>query len=96
MMNPSPLRTALGILCLSYLIGCIDGGHDDNNGQSGPVYSATVVRTEYGIPHINASDWGSLGYGYGHVYAEENFCVLMAEVLRAMVIRRFILVTKAA
>ena len=26
-------------------------------------YEATVVKTEYGIPHITADSWGSLGFG---------------------------------
>jgi hypothetical protein len=29
-------------------------------------YSAEIRRTEYGIPHIVASDYASLGYGYGY------------------------------
>jgi acyl-homoserine-lactone acylase len=47
------------------------------------VYSAQVTRTEYGIPHILADDWGSLGYGYGYAYAQDNFCVVMREVVLA-------------
>jgi len=46
-------------------------------------YTASVVWTEYGIPHVTADDWGSLGYGAGYAYAKENFCVLMKEVIRA-------------
>ena len=26
-------------------------------------YEATITRTEYGIPHIEAQDYGSLGFG---------------------------------
>jgi len=46
-------------------------------------YSANVVWTEYGIPHVTADDWGSLGYGAGYAYARENYCVLMKEIVRA-------------
>ena len=35
-------------------------------------YSAEIRRTEYGIPHILANDYGSLGYGYGYAYAQDN------------------------
>jgi acyl-homoserine-lactone acylase len=35
-------------------------------------YSAEIRRTEYGIPHILASDYGSLGYGYGYAFAQDN------------------------
>jgi len=48
---------------------------------SKPVYQAQVLRTSYGIPHIQAPDWGSLGYGYGYVFAQDNICVLARDVL---------------
>jgi acyl-homoserine-lactone acylase len=48
-----------------------------------PVYQAQVLRTSYGIPHIQATDWGSLGYGYGYAFAQDNVCVLAREVLAA-------------
>ena len=44
---------------------------------------ATVKRTTNGVPHIQADDWASLGYGYGYAYAQDNFCVLMKEVIIA-------------
>jgi len=40
-------------------------------------YKADIVWTEYGIPHVKADDWGSLGYGAGYTQAKENFCTLM-------------------
>jgi acyl-homoserine-lactone acylase len=46
-------------------------------------YEASIVYTTYGIPHVTADDWGSLGYGAGYAYAKENFCVLMREIVRA-------------
>ncbi len=49
----------------------------------GPQYQAQVMRTSYGIPHIQASDWGSLGYGYGYAFAQDNVCVLAREALAA-------------
>ncbi|MDF5755462.1 penicillin acylase family protein [Spongiactinospora sp. TRM90649] len=39
-------------------------------------YSADIRRTQYGIPHITAKDHGSLGYGYGYAFAQDNLCVL--------------------
>jgi acyl-homoserine-lactone acylase len=57
---------------------------EDNPGNPGDGnYDANIVWTEYGIPHVTADDWGSLGYGAGYAYARENFCVLMKEVVRA-------------
>ena len=41
-----------------------------------PTYDVTVRTTEYGIPHISAKDYGSLGYGYGYSLAAETICTL--------------------
>lgn len=46
-------------------------------------YKTQVTRTAYGVPHIKADDWGSLGYGYGHTIAQDNFCVIMREFVVA-------------
>src|SRR4051812_49642416 len=42
-------------------------------------YDVTVTRTEYGIPHIVARDYGSLGYGYGYAFAQDNLCTMAAD-----------------
>lgn len=44
-------------------------------------FEATIRFTEYGIPHVSAADWGSLGFGHGYAYATQNFCVLMREIV---------------
>jgi acyl-homoserine-lactone acylase len=64
-----------------FITACSDSS--DGNGQADQTYRASVVRTSYGIPHVTANDWGSLGYGYGYAFAQDNFCVLMKEVLYA-------------
>lgn len=46
-----------------------------------PAYSATVTRTTYGIPHIRADDFGSLGYGYGYAFAEDNLCTMLDDFI---------------
>ena len=39
-------------------------------------YQATIVRTAYGIPHITAANYGSLGYGYGYAFASDDLCTM--------------------
>lgn len=80
-------RTLALLVALISLLGC---GNDDGNGndeitspEPTETYRATVTRTSYGIPHIRAEDWGGLGYGLGYAYAQDNFCVLMREVVLA-------------
>ena len=45
-------------------------------------YDVTVRRTTFGIPHVRAKDFGSLGYGSGYAFAEDNICVLARTVLK--------------
>ena len=45
-----------------------------------PTYQATITRTEHGIPHIVAQDYGSLGFGSGYATAETMTCTL-ADIL---------------
>lgn len=60
------------------------GGSSGDGSSSGGAhagYDVTVTRTTYGIPHIKASDFASLGYGYGYAFAEDNLCVMMDDYL---------------
>jgi acyl-homoserine-lactone acylase len=75
-------RSVFVTLVVSALV--FAAGAHDAHAQKGPLnYDAQVMRTSYGIPHIKATDWGSLGYGYGYVFAEDNLCILAREVLTA-------------
>ncbi|MEO1575050.1 MAG: penicillin acylase family protein, partial [Pseudomonadota bacterium] len=49
--------------------------------HANPTYDAQVRITSYGIPHITADDWGSLGYGYGYAFAGDNLCILAREIV---------------
>ncbi|MCB1731109.1 MAG: penicillin acylase family protein, partial [Halieaceae bacterium] len=77
----APLFAALG---LAVLAGCSD---NSSNAKavvppiSDNTYQADVVWTEYGIPHVTADDWGSLGYGSGYVAAQANYCVVMRAIV---------------
>ena len=47
--------------------------------SSAQTYSAEVRRTSFGVPHIKAANYGSLGYGVGHSFAQDNFCMIADE-----------------
>jgi acyl-homoserine-lactone acylase len=64
------------------ILGLLSAGIGHAAGAKGP-YEVQVLRTSFGIPHIQATDWGSLGYGYGYAFAQDNACVLAREVLAA-------------
>jgi acyl-homoserine-lactone acylase len=79
------LRACLAALCVTTISAC------DNSSNAVAVvppltdttYQADIVWTEYGIPHVTADDWGSLGYGAGYVAAKENYCVIMRSFVSA-------------
>ncbi|GAB3270855.1 penicillin acylase family protein [Parahaliea aestuarii] len=88
----APLRLASLLLSSALLFACSDSSDHGGGGtppeppeppEPTPLYQADIVWTEYGIPHITAQDWGSLGYGYAYAYAQENYCVAMKEFVRA-------------
>ena len=77
----------VGLVALIAMLGCSDDGQDDGNAAevvetpfSG---TATIVRTTYGLPHITADSFGGLGYGAGYAYAQDNYCVIMREIVSA-------------
>ncbi len=77
-------RWALATLCAIVLAACSDGKDNlDAVPVPGAMYDASVRWTEYGIPHVTADDYGSLGYGFGYAYALENFCTVMREYVYA-------------
>ncbi len=85
-------RKNLSLVCAAFVLllaACGDSNNNKGNGEPElpvepqPTYSVEVRRTEYGIPHIKANDWGSLGYGYGYAYSQDNYCVTMREIVLA-------------
>jgi len=46
-------------------------------------YEVQVRRTSYGVAHIKANDFGSLGYGEGYAQAEDHLCSIADQVVKA-------------
>ena len=84
-MHPTRLRLAaatvsLGLVpALLTVTGAVAG---QANAAPAP-YSATITRTEHGIPHVVAKDFGSLGFGSGYAAAQTSICTLADTVLTA-------------
>ena len=91
-ISSRPVRLIFALTLLLAGAGC-GGGSSSSTDESTPApeppvqpeprFSATIRRTEYGIPHIQADDWGSLGYGYGYAYAQDQFCMAMRGIVAA-------------
>ena len=57
-------------LCVLTIAACDQSESD----LTTPKYSATVTKTEFGIPHVTADSWGSLGFGEAYTAAEDHIC----------------------
>jgi acyl-homoserine-lactone acylase len=44
---------------------------------------AVISRTAYGIPHIQASGYTGLGFGYGYAFAQDNVCTMAEDYITA-------------
>jgi acyl-homoserine-lactone acylase len=44
--------------------------------QRAPGYEVTITRTTFGIPHVHAQDFGSLGFGAAYARAQDNICLM--------------------
>ncbi|MGP9832443.1 penicillin acylase family protein [Marinobacter sp. NSM] len=60
------------------LAGCSGG----SNSEQTPEYQVDIRYTEFGVPHIIASDYGSLGYGAGYDHARNNLCTLSEQLVK--------------
>lgn len=72
-MSPRRLAAAATVVGLVAAGLTVTGGtavaHDHG-------YSALIQRASYGVPHITARDFASLGFGTGYAQAEDNICLI--------------------
>ena len=87
-MQPRRTLVAIAATALVPLALVVQAGQTTTAGaaERSPVpdpdkYRATITRTEHGIPHVTADDWGSLGFGHGYATAETNLCNLADTVI---------------
>ncbi|MEQ5838794.1 penicillin acylase family protein [Paraburkholderia acidicola] len=68
---------AAGLAASALFAGCTAPVPQDSVANvAAASYHAQIRRTQDGIPHIKADDWGSLGYGFGYVQAQDDLCTL--------------------
>lgn len=77
------LRTSLLVLGCGVLLGCNSSSSSSNKTPTPSTkYHVDITYTTHGVPHINARDYPSLGYGVGYVQAEENLCTLSEQIMK--------------
>jgi len=47
-----------------------------------PRYEASIARTQFNVAHIEASDFGSLGFGQGYAGAQDGLCILADQIIK--------------
>jgi acyl-homoserine-lactone acylase len=80
------LRLSAALWLVPLLVACGRGTPDDGalspyDDAPGPL-DARLRYTEYGVPHIDADDYASLGYGMGYAQARDNLCVIADGIVR--------------
>ena len=79
--HPAGWRRLAGVVAASVTVGAglaapaagqVTTGQVTAGQGSSTRYRATIVRTAYGVPHITAGNFGSLGYGYGYALASDD------------------------
>ncbi|MGN9808189.1 acylase [Micromonospora sp. BQ11] len=77
-MKPRPLAAAATTLVLVAAGLTVTSGTAVAHGRG---YSALIQRASYGVPHITARDFASLGFGVGHAQAEDNICLIAEQMV---------------
>ena len=44
-------------------------------------FDVEIRWTSYGIPHVKADDWGSLGYGFAYATAKDAICTIARDMI---------------
>lgn len=59
-----------------------DGPSADAPAREPATYEAELRWTSFGIPHVRAANWPSLGYGFAYATARDVVCTIAREVVR--------------
>lgn len=72
------MRGIFSLILIACLSACQSGGRESTRAtpQAGETLSAELRRSDYGIVHVKANDYASLGYGYAYAFAEDNLCLM--------------------
>src|SRR5512135_3703520 len=66
----------LVVLCSAALAGASAASAGDHHAGRRSSLHATIIRTRYGVPHITARSWESLGLGFGYAFAADDLCTI--------------------
>ena len=74
------LRMLAAVAAIAALVGsatpALASGPSAPRGPAAGQLTAQIRYTTGGIPHILASNWQDLGFGYGYAFAQDNICTM--------------------
>jgi acyl-homoserine-lactone acylase len=89
-MRPARWRTRVSPLLLLVVacrkddataLGTTTTAADPYDVPIGP-YEVEIRTTAYGVPHIVADDYGSVGFGMGWAHARDHLCTLADQIVK--------------
>jgi acyl-homoserine-lactone acylase len=80
-MRRTRMLAVFGLAVVVAGCGSRSDSPDGSTGGGDGRYDVTVTRTALGIPHIKAADFGSMGYGHGYAFAQDNLCTMYDDYL---------------
>ncbi|MET0009582.1 MAG: acylase [Candidatus Thiodiazotropha sp. 6PLUC9] len=76
----------LALVCALVLTGCHDdksaNNEDPTTFDEDGFLEVSIIRTEFGVPHVTADNLESLAFGLGYAFAEDNLCLLADQVVK--------------
>jgi acyl-homoserine-lactone acylase len=71
------------LACLPALICLLSCSSDHSAAESTAIagYDTEIRWTSYGIPHVKANNWESLGYGFAYATATDAVCVIAQDIV---------------
>ena len=79
------LRGLVLATAAAMVVACSDSSDNNSRGPGpaqSPAYSADLYRTDGGVPHVVAEDWGSIGFGQGYADGQDNACAIVRNNLK--------------
>ncbi|QIB66969.1 penicillin acylase family protein [Kineobactrum salinum] len=82
-MPRAPILAAAFAVCVAVVLPACQQRDTGADADSAAHYQVEVIRSDYGVAHITADDFGSLGYGEGYATAEDHVCNISRALVQA-------------
>ena len=63
------------------LVAACNENRPSNEPPTRNQFDVEIRWTSYGIPHVKADDWGSLGYGFAYATAKDAICTIARDMI---------------